>query len=94
MRGEGRSDERDRIAIFSREQFGSRHVPGNGMRRIVEGELVTQSPGKDTRRQQCQAERQGAQAGLLISVGDGAWDMHRALIMMMPQGWTFSKRAR
>lgn len=71
--------ESEGATFFAGEQLGFRHAVGDGVGRIVEGELVAEAPAEDAATQQHQTERETAQAqaptepklpGLFICNGD------------------------
>ena len=72
-------DQRNRIALFAGEQLGGRHGVRGGARRLVQGKLVAETPGEDTKAQECQSDGKGAQSWSLVTQLGGVWDLHRAL---------------
>ena len=53
---------RNGSTLFAGDQLGLRHVARNGVRRIVERQLVPQSPGEDTEAEQHESDAEEMEA--------------------------------
>jgi UDP-3-O-[3-hydroxymyristoyl] glucosamine N-acyltransferase len=67
--GSAKIQDRQRGALLARKQLGRHHVMGGRMGRLIQRELVAQTPREDAHPQQHQAKAQSAQALLPANCG-------------------------